>query len=189
MDRGSLSPPICCRETARRSDDGVEWQNGADAFRAMEYTRRRFSPALGRYSYQTAIAEDLDIVLKNGKALREEAKSLADRPVCHCNGGRTVVTSNSHEKPSELTAGAAGPEARTKGDSAMTVLLYNNHYISVLLTPNKSGDSAYNAVVEIRNKRENQPAARLIIGEAFASAADASTRGVEMGKKWIDERQ
>jgi hypothetical protein len=71
----------------------------------------------------------------------------------------------------------------------MTVLLYNNHYISVLLTPDKSGDSAYNAVVEIRNKRENHPAARLIIGEAFATAADASTRGVEMGKKWIDERQ
>jgi hypothetical protein len=71
----------------------------------------------------------------------------------------------------------------------MTVLLYDNHYISVLLTPDKSGDSAYNAVVEIRNKRENHPVARLIIGEAFATATDASTRGVEIGKKWIDERQ
>jgi hypothetical protein len=71
----------------------------------------------------------------------------------------------------------------------MAVLLYNNHYISVFLTPDKAGDLSYVAVVEIRNKRDNDPAARLIMGEAFATTEDASVRGFEMGRKWIDERQ
>jgi hypothetical protein len=71
----------------------------------------------------------------------------------------------------------------------MAVLLYNEHYISVFLTPDKSGDLSYIAVVEIRNKRDNDPAARLMMGEAFATTEDASVRGFEMGRKWIDERQ
>ena len=112
-----------------------------------------------------------------------------DLTLCHCNGHRIVVPFNSHKEASELTAGAAGPEARTRGDSAMAVLLYKDHYISVLLTPDKSGDSSCIAVVEMSNKRDNNPAARVVIGEAFATTEDASVRGFELGKKWIDERQ
>jgi hypothetical protein len=113
---------------------------------------------------------------------------LRPESLSRCNGKRSVVVSNSHKAVRAYRRGRR-TGSPNKGASAMTVLLYNNHYISVLLTPDKSGVSAYNAVVEIRNKRENHPAARLIIGEAFASVADASTRGVEIGKKWIDERQ
>ena len=70
----------------------------------------------------------------------------------------------------------------------MAVLRYHDHYISVFLTPDKSGKSSCIPFVEIRHKRDHSPVARLMLDEAFTTALDASTHGLEMGKKWIDER-
>ena len=70
----------------------------------------------------------------------------------------------------------------------MAVLRYSNHYISVFLTPDKSSNSSCVLVVEIRHKRDHSPIARLVSGEAFVTTEDASARGFELGKKWIDER-
>lgn len=70
----------------------------------------------------------------------------------------------------------------------MAVLRYNDHYISVFLTPDKSGDSSCIPFVEIRHKRDSHPVARLVSGEAFTTAAEASAHGVDEGKKWIDDQ-
>jgi hypothetical protein len=70
----------------------------------------------------------------------------------------------------------------------MAVLSYRDHYISVLLTPDKSGTFSYIPIVEIRPKRDNNPAARLILTEAFATFTEARAQGLDAGKKWVDER-
>ena len=70
----------------------------------------------------------------------------------------------------------------------MAVLRYRDHYISVLLTPDKSGTLSYIPIVEIRPKRDNNPAARLILTAAFATFTDARAQGLNAGKKWVDER-
>jgi hypothetical protein len=70
----------------------------------------------------------------------------------------------------------------------MAVLRYNDHYISVFLTPDKSGASSCIPFVEIRHKHDHGPMARLTPSEAFASELDASAYGFKMGKQWIDEK-
>jgi hypothetical protein len=70
----------------------------------------------------------------------------------------------------------------------MAVLRYSNHYISVFLTPDKSSNSSCILVVEIRHKRDHSPIARFVSGEAFVTTEDASARGFELDKKWIDDR-
>jgi hypothetical protein len=70
----------------------------------------------------------------------------------------------------------------------MAVLRYHDHYISVVLTPDKSGNSSCIPVVEIRHKRDNAPVTRLVISEAFTSTRVAKARAFETGKKWVDER-
>lgn len=70
----------------------------------------------------------------------------------------------------------------------MAVLSYNNHYISVVLTPDKSGNSSCVPVVEIRHKRDKSPLTRLVISEAFTSTRNAKAYAFEIGKKWVDER-
>jgi hypothetical protein len=52
----------------------------------------------------------------------------------------------------------------------MAVLRYNDHYISVFLTPDKSGNSSRIPFVEIRHKQDRGPVARLMLDEAFANA-------------------
>lgn len=70
----------------------------------------------------------------------------------------------------------------------MAVKGYNGHYISVFLTPDKSGNSSCVPFVEIRHKGDQSPLARLMLEEAFGSADDANAHGLEVGKKWVDER-
>jgi hypothetical protein len=70
----------------------------------------------------------------------------------------------------------------------MAVLGYNGHYISVFLTPDKSGNSSCIPFVEIRHKGDRGPLARLMLKEAFETADAASAHGLEMGKKWVDEQ-
>jgi hypothetical protein len=71
----------------------------------------------------------------------------------------------------------------------MAILRYNDHYISVFLTPDKSGNSSCLAFVEIRHKQDRSPITRLVLEEAFANATEARVYGLKMGKKWIDERR
>lgn len=70
----------------------------------------------------------------------------------------------------------------------MAVLHYNGYYLSVFLTPDKSGNLSCIPFVEIRNKRSHDPAARLMLNEAFSTADEASAHGFDMGKQWVDER-
>ncbi|HEX2933197.1 MAG TPA: hypothetical protein VHV54_25940 [Candidatus Binatia bacterium] len=70
----------------------------------------------------------------------------------------------------------------------MAVLRYNDHYISVFLTPDKSGNSSCIPFVEIRHKHDHGPVARLMLDEAFATAIEASVYGLKRGKQWIDEK-
>jgi hypothetical protein len=70
----------------------------------------------------------------------------------------------------------------------MAVLGYNGHYISVFLTPDKSGHSACIPFVEIRHRVDQNPLARLMLKEAFVTAEEASAHGLDAGKKWVDER-
>ena len=70
----------------------------------------------------------------------------------------------------------------------MAVQGYNGHYISVFLTPDKSGNSSCVPFVEIRHKGDQGPLARLMLEEAFERADDANAHGFAMGKKWVDER-
>ena len=70
----------------------------------------------------------------------------------------------------------------------MATLHYNDYYISVLHTPDSSGNSSCIPFVEIRHKRDNDPAARLMLTEAFSTARDASAHGFKIGKQWVDER-
>ena len=72
--------------------------------------------------------------------------------------------------------------------ASMAVLLCRDRYISVLLAPDKSGNSSYIPIVEIRHKRDNNPAARLVSTEAFLRFTEARIHGLDMGKKWIDEQ-
>jgi hypothetical protein len=103
-----------------------------------------------------------------------------------CNGRESTIALDSHVKRSSLVRDAG--QGDPKGYSAMAVLRYSNHYISVFLTPDKSGNSSCILVVEIRHKRDHSPIARLVSGEAFATVEDASARGFELGRKWIDDR-
>ena len=70
----------------------------------------------------------------------------------------------------------------------MAVQGYNGHYISVFLTPDKSGNSSCIPFVEIRHNGDQGPLARLMLEEAFERADDANAHGLAMGKKWVDER-
>src|SRR5688572_13948643 len=72
--------------------------------------------------------------------------------------------------------------------ASMAVLLCRDRYISVLLAPDKSGNSSYIPIVEIRHKRDNNPAARLVSTGAFLRFTEARIHGLDMGKKWIDEQ-
>jgi hypothetical protein len=68
----------------------------------------------------------------------------------------------------------------------MAVLYYNDHYISVFLTLDKSNNSAWVPFVEIRHKSDASPVARLTISEVFNTDGDAQHRGFEEARKWID---
>lgn len=70
----------------------------------------------------------------------------------------------------------------------MAVLRYLNHYISVLLTPDKSGNFSYIPIVEVRHNRDNNPMARLVSTEAFANFTEARAYGFTVGKNWVDEQ-
>lgn len=71
----------------------------------------------------------------------------------------------------------------------MAVVRYRNYYISVLLTPDKSGNSSCIPFAEIRHKGDHSPVARLMFSEAFDDANDATSHGLVMGKKWVDEKE
>jgi hypothetical protein len=70
----------------------------------------------------------------------------------------------------------------------MPSLRYNDYYISVFHTPDKSDNSSCVPFVEIRHKSAHSPEARLMLNDAFGSAYDASAHGFAMGKQWIDQR-
>jgi hypothetical protein len=70
----------------------------------------------------------------------------------------------------------------------MAVQGYKGHYISVFLTPDKSGNSSCVPFVEIRHNGDQGPLARLMLEEAFESAVEASAYGFKVGKQWVDER-
>lgn len=70
----------------------------------------------------------------------------------------------------------------------MAVLYYNDHYISVFLTPDKTNNSACVPFVEIRHKWDESRVARLTISEVFNTDEEAQHRGVEEARKWIDQR-
>jgi len=70
----------------------------------------------------------------------------------------------------------------------MAVLRYDDYYISVFHTPDRSGNSSCIPFVEIRHKRDHSPTARLMLNEAFTTAQDASAHGFEMGKQCVDAR-
>ncbi len=69
----------------------------------------------------------------------------------------------------------------------MAVLRYSGYYISVFLTPDKSGHSSCIPFVEIRHKGDPGPLVRLMLKEAFETAVDANAHGLKMGKNWVDE--
>ena len=50
----------------------------------------------------------------------------------------------------------------------MATQRYNDYYISVLHTPDNSGNSSCIPFVEIRHKRGHDPEARLMLNEALA---------------------
>ena len=70
----------------------------------------------------------------------------------------------------------------------MATQRYNDYYISVLHTPDNSGNSSCIPFVEIRHKRGHDPEARLMVNEAFSTARDANAHGFTIGKRWVDER-
>ena len=56
------------------------------------------------------------------------------------------------------------------------------------LPPTSPAIPLISPIVEIRHKRDNNPAARLVSTEAFLRFTEARIHGLDMGKKWIDEQ-
>lgn len=69
----------------------------------------------------------------------------------------------------------------------MAILRYRDYYISVLFTPDKSGNASYVPFVEIRHNRGSTPIVRLTPGQSFSRSSEAKVHGFEIGKKWIEE--